>query len=75
MIVERNYKNSANTIYECDRCKKHFKGTDNIFRTTITEIRSSKVLKSIHLCRHCTKVFLTFVKKGVNNKTNGGSNR
>lgn len=71
MLVKRNYKNSAKSIYECDRCKRHFEGSDNIYRTTITNIRSQKAVKSLHLCKHCTKMFLGFVKKGVNNKTNG----
>lgn len=73
MIIKRNYKNSAKTIFECDRCKRQFEGANNIYRITITDIRSSKALKSIHLCKHCTKVFLAFIQKGVN-KDNGTGN-
>lgn len=73
MIIKRNNKNSAKTIFECDRCKRKFEGSNYIYRHTITDIRSSKALKSLHLCKHCTKVFLAFVEKGVN-KTNGAGN-
>lgn len=73
MLIERNVKHSAKSIFECDRCKRRFEGSEYVFRYTITNIKSSKSIKSLHLCKHCTKVFLAFVEKGVVKK-DGTSN-
>lgn len=73
MIIKRNVKNSAKSIFECDRCKRHFEGSEYIYRYSINEIRSSKTIKSLHLCKRCTKVFLAFVERGVVKK-DGPSN-
>lgn len=67
MIIKKSYNAKRKSIYQCDRCKRTFEGSNNVYRHTITNIKSSKSLKSIHLCKHCTKVFLAFIKKGVNN--------
>lgn len=68
MIKKRNYNDSNQTIYECDRCKEEVVGSDNIYRIGIQKINKQRTIKSMHLCPRCTKIFLYFVKKGVQKK-------
>lgn len=68
MIKERNYKNNKKTIYECDRCKEEIEGSNKIYRVCIQRVSDQKTIKSVHLCPKCAKLFLYFVKKGVQKK-------
>lgn len=64
MIKTKYYYNKGETIYECDRCHTECERKDTYRISIHNQAQGGKTLKSIHLCKHCTQVILSIVKKG-----------
>lgn len=64
MIKTKYYYNKGETIYECDRCHVECSKKDTYRISIYNQAQTNKVIKSLHLCKHCTQVILSVVKKG-----------